>query len=278
MRVAGAVAQVVELAAELVQAGDGACRQRGGQAVGKQRAKQRQMRLAGKFAQGAQRLVADATLWGGHGAQKGRVVVLVDPQAQPGAQVLDLGAVEKTLSARHLVRDLRAPQRLLEHTRLVVGAVQDGEVAPVLGCRGLPQRLDACHRTLGLVRFVVAVHHAHRLALAQLGIEPLGKQLGVGADDVVGRAQDGTRGAVVLLQLDDLQLRIVLRQAPQVVQRGAAPAVDALVVVTHGGEGAGLAHQPLHQLVLGGVGVLVFVHQHMGQARLPLVRHLLVIL
>jgi hypothetical protein len=75
--------------------------------VREQRAKQRQVRLAGKLAQGGQRLVADAALGRGDGAQKGRVVVLVDPQAQPGAQVLDLGAVEEALPARDLVRNLR---------------------------------------------------------------------------------------------------------------------------------------------------------------------------
>ena len=229
-----------------------------------QRAKQRQARLGGELAQRRQRLVADAALGRGDGAQEGRVVVLVDPQSQPGAQVLDLGAVEKALPARNLVRNLRPPQRLLEDARLVVGAVQDGEVAPFLVRRGLAQALDARHGAVGLVRLVVAVDHAHRLAFAEFGIQRLRKQLGVRPDDVVGRAQDGAGGAVVLLQLDDLERRVVVRQALQVVERGAAPAVDALVVVAHGGEAAARAHQQLHQLVLRGVGVLVFVHQHMG--------------
>src|SRR5256885_5792441 len=45
---------------------------------------------------------------------------------------------------------------------------------------------------------------------------------------------------LVLLQLDHLELRELHRQLLEVVQRGAAPAVDALVVVAHGGEaGAG---------------------------------------
>jgi hypothetical protein len=63
----------------------------------------------------AQRLVADAALGRRHRAQERRVVVVVDEQAQPGAQVLDLGAVEEALPARHLVRQLCLAQRLLEH-------------------------------------------------------------------------------------------------------------------------------------------------------------------
>jgi hypothetical protein len=69
-----------------------------------------------------------------------------------------------------------------------------------------------------------------------------------------------------------LSCGVVHRQLLQVVQRGAAPAVDALVVVAHGGEAATLAHQQLEHFVLRGVGVLVFVHQHMAQQRLPLLR------
>jgi len=127
---------------------------------------------------------------------------------------------------------------------------------------------------LGLVLLVVGVHHAHRLALAQFGEQRLRVELRVGLDDVVGRAQDRAGGAVVLLQLDDLELRVVDRQLLEVVQRGAAPAVDRLVVVAHGGEAAALAHQQLEQLVLRGVGVLVLIDQHMAQRLLPLGAHL----
>ncbi len=83
---------------------------------------------------------------------------------------------------------------------------------PAVGCVAA-QALDARPRRVGLVLLGVAVDDAHRLTLAQLAEQGLGKQLGVGADHVVGRAQDGAGGAVVLLQLDDLQLREVLRQA-----------------------------------------------------------------
>jgi hypothetical protein len=46
--------------------------------------------------------------------------------------------------------------------------------------RALPQALDARHGALGLVLLVVALHHAHRLALAQLAPQLLGNSLGLG--------------------------------------------------------------------------------------------------
>ena len=137
--------------------------------------------------------------------------------------------------------------------------------------------LDAADGALGLVFFVVALDHLDRLTFAQVAPQSLLIQLGVQRDHVVGRPQDGAGRAVVLFQRDHFELRIVLRQALEVVQRGAAPAVDGLVVVAHGGEDAAIAHQQLEHVVLGGVGVLVFIDQHMAQVALPLGAHVLVL-
>ncbi|MPN12533.1 hypothetical protein SDC9_159851 [bioreactor metagenome] len=61
--------------------------------------------LRRKLAELAQRGVADAALGRGDGAQESRVVVVVDPQAEPGAQILDFRAVKKARATRHLVGD-----------------------------------------------------------------------------------------------------------------------------------------------------------------------------
>ena len=140
------------------------------------------------------------------------------------------------------------------------------------------QALDARHHALGLVLFAVAIDDPHRLAFAEFAEQRLGKQLGVRADDVVGGAQDGAGRAVVLLQLDDFERRKVLRQFFQVVQRRAAPAVDRLVVVAHRRKAAARADQQFQHFILRGVGVLVFIDQHMAERRLPLAAHFLVLL
>jgi hypothetical protein len=132
--------------------------------------------LASELAQGAQRLVADAAFGGRHRTQKRRIVVVVEQQAQPGAQVLDLGLVEKALAARDLVGDVGLAQRLLEGAGLVVGAVQDGEIRPVGLARvtrvtlqqATAQQLEVRHGALGLVLLVVAHHQLDGLALAQV--------------------------------------------------------------------------------------------------------------
>ena len=82
------------------------------------------------LAQLFQRRRADAAFGRGDRADEGGVVVAVRDQAQVGDQVLDFGAVEERLAAGQLVRHLLVAQRLLEHARLVVAAIQDGVVAP----------------------------------------------------------------------------------------------------------------------------------------------------
>ena len=272
--VARAVLEVVEVAAEFVQARQRARVDRRRQRMREQRLEQAELVLGREAAELGQRLVADAALGGRDRAQEGRVVVVVDQQPQPGAEVLDLGPVEEALSARDLVRDLRPAQRGFQRTRLVVGTVQDREVLERLVLVAGAQTLDACHRALGFVVFLVTGTHAHRLALAEFAPERLREQLGVRADHVVGRAQDGAGRAVVLLELDHAQLGVVLRQFLQVVERRATPAVDRLVVIAHRGEAAALADQQFQQLVLGRVGVLVLVDQHMAELLLPFFAHL----
>jgi hypothetical protein len=120
------------------------------------------------------------------------------------------------------------------------------------------------------VLLAVALDDTHRLAVAEVAPQLLLEQLRVVADDRVGGAQDVAGRAVVLLERDHLELRELLRQAAQVLDRRAAPAVDALVVVADRGEHRTLADQRLQQLVLDRVGVLVFVDQHVAQRVLPL--------
>ena len=56
-----------------------------------------------------------------------------------------------------------------------------------------------------------------------------------------------------------------MRQFFQIVQGGAAPTINRLIVIAHGGKARTLAHQMFQHFVLRGVGVLVFVHQHMAE-------------
>ena len=151
--VARARLQCVDRATEFVQAGDRPPRQHVGERLGKERFEEARLPALREVAERGERLVADAALGACHRAQERRVVVAVDDQAQPRAEVTDLGALEEALPARDLVRNAGLAQRLLEDARLVVGAVEDGDVAERRPARAAPR---SARRALGLVRLVVA--------------------------------------------------------------------------------------------------------------------------
>ena len=83
-----------------------------------------------------------------------------------------------------------------------------------------------------------------------------------------------SRGAVVPLQPDDERAGKIVLEAQDVVHLCAAPAVDRLVVVTHAADiGIALRQQPQPQ-ILGDVGVLILIHQHVAEAALEILQHI----
>ncbi len=275
----GAVLQIVDEAAEVAQRVQLAVLQFGFDAALAGRLEQRAVPLAREFAQHFQRGHADAAFRRGDGADEGRVVVLVRDQAQVGDDVLDLGFIEEALPAGHRVRNAFLAQGLLHHACLVVAAVENRVVRPLVLALEVVGR-DHDRHLVGFLVVVLHAHHLDRLAQAVLGPERFFEQLRVVADDGIRRLQDARGGTVVLFQLDDAQVGEVDLQRLQVLDRGAAPGINRLVVVADGREHRLLADagdQQFHQLVLAGVGVLVLVHQQVAQAALPAVADRIVI-
>ena len=94
------------------------------------------------------------------------------------------------------------------------------------------------------------------------------------ADHAVGGLQDLPRRAVVGLEPDDRGALEVAREAEDLADVGAAPAVDRLVVVAHHAHVAVPARDLAHDLVLRVVGVLVLVDQHVAVALAVVRAHL----
>ena len=140
----------------------------------------------------------------------------------------------------------------------------------------------------GAVFHVAAYHLGHMRGLVQLRLgliagyfravavvcpQRFSLARGVVADDTVRRVQNIGGGAVVLLQPDDLGAPEMLFKIQDILNGGAAEAVDALVVVAHHAHVLPGARQKAHQLELGHAGVLIFVHQHIAEAALVVLPH-----
>ncbi len=133
---------------------------------------------------------------------------------------------------------------------------------------------DLGHHLVHFLLLVGAAQHAQGLAGPQFTPQLFLEHVLVVGDEGVGGLENTRGGAVVLLQLHQLEAAEVGLQLHQVFRARAAPGVDRLVIVTDHGERAAQAHQLAHQQVLAGIGVLVLVHQQVVQAVLPFFEYL----
>ena len=91
---------------------------------------------------------------------------------------------------------------------------------------------------------------------------------------MVGRVQDHLSGSIILLELDDLRIRIVALERENVAHVRATKHVDRLIVIPHDREVPVLAGEMADHQILGAVGVLVLVDHDVLESLLVLLEHL----
>ena len=116
-----------------------------------------------------------------------------------------------------------------------------------------------------LLVLVVRAEADRELALGRLGPQGLGLALDVVLDQRVRDREDVRGGAVVLLHQEDLGVGVVALEVQEVLDRGPAPRVDALVGVAHDADVPVLLREQVDQLVLRAVRVLVLVHEDVAE-------------
>ena len=152
---------------------------------------------------------------------------------------------------------------------LIVTAIENGEIA-VRAIGAQVQAEDFHGHALGFGVLVAATDHADLVAVAHLAPQLFFEFVRVVRDQHVGATQDAAGGTVVLLEHHHFQGRVVVLEQHQVFRARATPGIDRLVIVAHHGELVALADEHLHQQILAGVGVLVFVDEQVAHLVLPL--------
>ncbi len=128
----------------------------------------------------------------------------------------------------------------------------------------------------GEERFVLSVR---RFVVAELRAAlPVGPKVLAFALDVARHhrrrgLQYVLRRAVVLLQANDAGLGKILLELEDVANVGAAPGVDALVLIANGADVVLAARQHSHQLILWAVRVLILVDQQVTKAAVVALAH-----
>ena len=186
--------------------------------------------------------------------------------------MLDLGALEEPQAAVDAVRDAGVEQRVLDHARLRVRAIQHGD----LGARVTfgDQSLDLVDQPRGLVAVGLRLVDAHRLALAGVGPQFLAEPARIVGDQRIGGVQDVPDRAVVLLELDQVLHAELALEVGHVADVGTAECVDRLVVVADREDGVLRAGEQLQPRVLQLVGVLKLVDQDVAEAVLVVLRRI----
>ena len=193
--------------------------------------KHRNVAGAGIVVQRAHRRVAEAALRGVDDALEGEVVGRLRDEAEIGHGVADFEALVEARAADDAVVEAERDEAVFELAHLEGGAHEDRHVV---------QEMLAALELLDLLAdgagFLLGIPGGVNLHLDVVGIGAVGEerlaeaafvvgdQVGGGAEDVLGRA-------IVALELDDLGAGEILLEAQDVVDLGAAPAIDRLVVV-----------------------------------------------
>ncbi len=160
-----------------------------------------------------------------------------------------------------------AHEHVLQHPRLRVRPVEDRDLARREPLVDQPRDLGGDEA--GLRVLVLELDDPHRVALAQLGEEVLRLALGVLLDDRVGGSQDRVRGAVVLLERDDVRSGEVRLELGDVADVCPAEPVHRLILISDRADVSVLGAEELQQAVLRVVRVLVLVDEDVAEGLLP---------
>lgn len=177
-------------------------------------------------------LRADFGQQGGE-ADKGGDVGRVGGEAQLRGEVLDVGLLEEAHAAGNLVINVQAGQLHLKIHRLIVGAVEDGDIRQVAAF--VHEALDPLDNEAGLSP---RIHDWDEVGALAGGLDRAqflreSEPGGLRAEHGIGEVEDLGRAAVVRLDLVNLRAGVTLFEAHDIVKVGTAPGIDALRVVAH---------------------------------------------
>ena len=217
--------------------------------------------------------VADAAARHVDDALEGEVVGRLGGDPEIGQRVADLRPLVEARAADDAVVQAERDEAVLEGAHLERGAHQDGDLVQrmALALELLDLLADGAGLLLRIPRR--GDRDLDRLGVGGVGEQRLAEPALVVGDEVRGGAEDVRRRAVVAFEPDHGGAGKILLEAQDVVDLGAAPAIDRLVVVADAADVLPpLGEQPQPQ-ILGDVGVLVLVDQHVAEALVVLGEH-----
>ena len=222
-------------------------------------------RAARRFHQHLDGGIAEAALGHVDDALEGEIVGRLCDKAQIGQGIADFLALIEARTADDAVIDPQGDEALFEFAHLEGGAHQNGHGIERLALALI--LLDFLADSAGFFFAIIDLGEGKRLAaLGNVGEQRLAQPAFIISNEGRSGLQDIGGGAIVALQLDYLRTGEIALEAQDIVHLGAAPAIYGLIVVAHdadiGFRGRLALGEQAQPEILGGVAVLIFVHQH----------------
>ena len=167
-------------------------------------------------------------------------------------------------------------ERTLDRTRHRIHAIKHRVVGKAPPARDGIRDLFGDKRRF--CRFVLRRFERDLFARAVRRPEVLALALAVVCDHGVGGVQNILRRTVILFQADDSRVRVTCFKAQDILDRRAAEAVNALVVVADHADVAVAVRQKPRQAVLCMVGILILIHHHIAELPSVVLGNILVFL
>ena len=218
---------------------------------------------AGELLQPLQTFRPDPAPRPAHGAHESDVIRRIHEKAQIGDDILHLATFVERDASHDPVRNAGSPERLLERPRLGVGPIEHRKLVQAPGAAA---GLDLRRHPRRFGPLVVAADDLDRIAGLPLRVQPLRFPREVPRDHGVRDLEDRRRRAIVALHPHDVRAVEIGLEVEDVPDVRSAPSVHRLIVIPHDAQVPVFRGQRLHHPVLGVVRVLVFVHEHVGEA------------
>ena len=205
--------------------------------------------LAGVVVQHLHGGVAKPALGHVDDALEGEIVGRRIDHAQIGQRVADFGALVEPRAADHAIGQAERDEAVFEFAHLERGPHQDRDLVEVVA--GALQLLDLLADGAGFLFGIPGAGDGDLLAVDILGAQRLAEPAFIMRDQMRGGGEDVAGGAVIAFEADDLGAGKIVLEAQDVVDLGAAPAIDRLVVVAdaadvfEGRRGARASHFPV---------------------------------
>ena len=195
--------------------------------------------------------------------------------AQIGNHILDFCPVKETGATNDPVRNRIELQSRFHSIGLGIGTIKDGMVLKPFALRGGKNTTDNKIRFCPLVRCLI---HRNRFACTIVGPKPFSLTAQIMGNHRIGRIQNGLCRTIVLLQANHTGATVLLFKIQNIFDGGATETIDTLIIVTHYTNIFIATCQNTGQQILGMVGILIFVHQHITEFPLIICPHIFVFL